>query len=226
MPETKKKELTLTSKEYELNLVNMELANDIKDLMNHITASTLIIKKLFSGRLFDYNEMFNTVKEHEHNADIAVRHIFEKITNISVNPLIFSDISHLARKLDDIIDTEEAIASRCKIYSINKADRYMQRLSDILVACVESVSMSLKELANIEEAKSMNGINAVYEQISKEENQADNVLRDSLESVMKKEPHALIKYKEIYELLENATDRTVDAVEIVEDIALRYIYQK
>ncbi len=225
MPETKKRELSLTSKEYELNLVNKELADDIRDLMSHIKAGTSILRESFSTRSFDPEELFSRVKEQEHDADIAVRHIFEKITSISVNPLIFSDVSHLARRLDDIIDTEEAIASRCKVYSIAKADKYMERLSEILGECVESVSASLKELSTIEEARSMNGINAVYAQISKQENQADNVLRDSLENVMKKEPHLLIKYKEIYELLEGATDRTVDAVEIVEDIALRYIYR-
>ncbi|MGC8694308.1 MAG: MFS transporter [Candidatus Micrarchaeia archaeon] len=224
LPETKQRSLEITSREFELHLINDTLSKDLRNLLEHAKNTTLIIKESFSKNKIDYKSLFDDVKSEEHKADIIVRKIFDSITSININPSIYGDISRLAKRLDDIIDIEEAIVSRISIYNIKKPDKYMKEFSILIEQCINQIDEGLNVLNKIEVMNDMKSIEHVHIEVSEFENEADILLRLSLEHAYKMSAKSMIKYKEIYELFESATDKAVDVVDIIEDIGLKYIY--
>jgi len=226
LPETKKKSLVETSKEAELALVTSTLATDFSSLFKNISeASELLDKALAADTIPDANRVFKAIKQKEHDADLNVHEIMDYITNIRVNAVAYMDISHLAKRLDDIIDTIEAVAARISIYNMTKPDESMRELSGTIIKCVSFVGEGIAELGRLESTGKNNRISYVYKEASKYENEADDLLRDALGRIMKEgNAKKIIKYKEIYESMEAVTDRCIDSLDIVSDIALRYLY--
>jgi len=228
LPETKRKSLMETSKEAELMLVTSTLAADFSSLLKNIDAASAMLDKMLAADVIENTKKnFMLIKQKEHDADTDVHRIMDYITNIRVNAVAYMDISHLAKRLDDIIDTMEAIAARISIYDIKKPDESMRKLSRTILKCISLVGESISELNKLELSKDSSRIVALYKEASRYENEADDLLRDALGRIMKEtDVKKIIKYKEIYESMENVTDRCIDALDIVSDIALRYEYSK
>ncbi|MCL4374025.1 MAG: MFS transporter [Candidatus Marsarchaeota archaeon] len=226
LPETKRKSLEITSREFELHLVTDTLSNELSELSGHAESAAKISEQALSNVTIDAESLFEMIKNDEHNADMNVKNIFESITSLSINPSIYDDISHLAKRIDDIVDIEEAVASRILIYSIRKPDWYMHELAVLVSKCAEQVSAGLKALASVESSNSMSGIEEVHARASSLENDADLLLRKALEHASKMGAKKMIEYKEIYEWLELATDKSIDVLDIIEDIGLRYVYSR
>lgn len=224
LPETKQKSLEATSREFELHLINDTLSKDLRALLEHAKNTTKIIKDSFSEDNINYKILFENVKSEEHKADLIVRKIFDSITSTNINPTIYGDISHLAKRLDDIVDIEELIVSRILIYNIKKPDKYMKEFSTLIEQCVNQIDKGLNVLNRIEMQNNIKNIESVHIEVSEFENEADILLRISLEHASKMDAKSMIEYKEIYEWFESATDKAVDVVDIIEDIGLKYIY--
>lgn len=224
LPETKQKSLEATSREFELHLVTDTLSNELTELSEHAEKAAMLTEHAFSSSTIDTERLFEDVKSEEHKADIVVKNIFSSITTMSINPSIYEDISHLAKRIDDIVDIEEAIASRILIYKIRKPDQYMSELSVLISQCIGQISAGLDALSRIESENSISSIEKAHIAITAFENDADIMLRRALEHASKMGAKPMVEYKEIYEWLEAATDKAVDVLDIIEDIGLRYIY--
>jgi len=224
LPETKQKSLEATSREFELHLVTDTLSNELTELSEHAEKAAMLTEHAFSSSTIDTERLFEDVKSEEHKADIVVKNIFSSITTMSINPSIYEDISHLAKRIDDIVDIEEAIASRILIYKIRKPDQYMSELSVLISQCIGQISAGLDALSRIESENSISSIERAHIAITAFENDADIMLRRALEHASKMGAKPMVEYKEIYEWLEAATDKAVDVLDIIEDIGLRYIY--
>lgn len=227
LPETKQKFLTETSGENELILITSTLSNEFTELSSHMIASAKILKDSLSNERIDSFTLFNKIKMEEHEADQNVHKIMDYIANTKISSIMYLDISHLARRLDDVIDTIEAVAARFYIYDLSYADNFMKEFGNHIMQCTLLVDKSLNELKNLLGMKSsLERINALYKEATNIENLADDLLRTSLKELMKyKDAVAIIKFKEIYEDLEAVTDRCVDVLDIVNDITLRFMYE-
>jgi len=227
LPETKQKFLTETSGESELILITSTLSNEFTELSNHMIASSKTLRDELMNEKINSFELFQKIKLEEHNADQNVHKIMDYIANTKISSIMYLDISHLARRLDDIIDTIEAVAARFYIYDLSYADKFMKEFSNYIVQCTVLVDKSLSELKNLLAIKSVpERINALYKEATNIENLADDLLRTSLKELMKlKDAVTIIKLKEVYEDLEAVTDGCVDVLDIVSDIALRFMYE-
>ncbi|MGC8478959.1 MAG: MFS transporter [Candidatus Micrarchaeia archaeon] len=222
LPETKKRSLLETSKELELFMVGELLYSEFTSLSKHIRkVSELLAQEIEDSTLREEN--FKKIKEEEHLADYTVRKIMYYLTNVKSNTIAYTDISHLAGRLDDIIDAVEAVSARIQIYKV-KPTKLMKDFSLTILSSSEIVSSGIVLLNKILQKSSRpQEVSELYKQVSIQENKGDDILRDSLREIMQfKDAKEIIKYKEIYELLESITDRCVDAVDVISDIALRY----
>ncbi|MEM0150086.1 MAG: MFS transporter [Candidatus Micrarchaeaceae archaeon] len=224
LPETKQRSLEATSREFELHLVTDTLTGELEDLVGYAESAAELMESEFSASAINAESFFETIKRKEHDADAVVKSIFDSITSMSINPSVYEDVSHLARRMDDIVDMEEAIASRIVIYNIKKSDSYMREFAVLVGQCIKQVSEGLGALSRIESENSMSGIEKAHIQVTAYENDADLLLRKSLRHASMMGAKAMIEYKEIYEWLEAATDRAVDVLDVIEDIGLRYTY--
>jgi len=226
LPETKQKSLFETSREYELHLISTDLSSEFVNIMGHMQKASNAMSAMFSSKsIRNRREVFSLIKGEEHEADINVKNIMEYIALHEANPDTFSDLANLARRLDDIIDLSEAVASRVNIYSIERSDNYLKDFSIIISKSISHINLAVNELIDFEVRRNIKGIGEIHIAVAKLENEGDEILRMSLHNIMKREDFKeIIKYKELYELLELITDKCVDVMDVVSDITIRYLY--
>ena len=225
LPETKKKPLGETSGEYELLLVTSTLSNDFMELMQNISGGMKNLNGLFSDTS-KRKEYFEKIKSEEHAADTHVHSIMDYLATSPTMKFGYRDVSHLASRLDDIMDSEEAVAARMDMYDIIKVENDMHKLLKATGQCIDQIAKSVSVLEKLQHDKSaFTEIETLRIKASKYENDADKILRSSLSRLIKShDTKYIIKYKEIYEHLESISDRCIDALDVISDIALRYMH--
>jgi predicted phosphate transport protein (TIGR00153 family) len=162
-----------------------------------------------------------TVKEFEEACDAITHRVVEKLHKTFITPIDRNDIYRLMTKMDDIMDHVEAAAERMSLYDIRTSTKEVADLSRVLVASAERV---LEAVSGLRDLKHPQVILEKCIEINRLENEADALLRGTLAKLFREERDAItiIKWKEIYELLETATDRCEDVANIIEGVVLEH----
>jgi predicted phosphate transport protein (TIGR00153 family) len=162
-----------------------------------------------------------TVKEFEEACDAITHRVVEKLHKTFITPIDRNDIYRLMTKMDDIMDHVEAAAERMSLYDIRTSTKEVADLSRVLVASAERV---LEAVSGLRDLKHPQVILEKCIEINRLENEADALLRGTLAKLFREEKDAItiIKWKEIYELLETATDRCEDVANIIEGVVLEH----
>jgi len=157
------------------------------------------------------------IKAIEHKADNLTHEIITKLNKTFVTPFDREDIHTLSSRLDDVLDLIDATAMRIVIYKIAILPPGAEELGRILLAQVRSIAAALAMLSRPD------GILVHCIEINRLEDDADRIARASIGMLFEKEtnPIALIKQKELYEVLELATDKCEDVANIIETIVLK-----
>ena len=226
LPETNQKSLLETSAETEFVIITEVMGSEFSRLIGNIVKGADLIaetEKNMSNRKANFKRM----RELEHEADLNVKFIMENIINLKANGTAYMDVSHLASSLDDIMDAEEAVAARFVIFDIGKADESMLEMMDETRLCIDVVYKSLVALRDLQtDSGVMQRLSRLHEEGAKYENRVDNMLREALARAMKmNNAKRIIKYKEVYERMEMISDRCIDALDAIGDVALRYAYR-
>jgi len=167
----------------------------------------------------DLESRAERVKQIEHECDEITHAVVEGLHKTFITPIDRSDIYALITKMDDIMDFVEAAADRVALYEIGVMTKEVGDLARCLVSSAEHV---LGAVSSIRDLGKPNGTLQHCIEINRLENVADNILRSALARLFKeeKDPIAIIKWKEIYETLETATDRCEDVANIIEGVVL------
>ena len=159
------------------------------------------------------------VKRIEHECDDITHAVVEGLHKTFITPIDRNDIYTLITRMDDIMDLVEAAVDRLALYDIPQMTKEAVDLGRCLVSSAEHV---LGAVSSIRDLKRPNGILQHCIEINRLENVADGILRSALARLFReeKDPIAVIKWKEIYETLESATDRCEDVANIIEGVVL------
>ena len=159
------------------------------------------------------------IKEIEHETDVITHRCVEALHKTFITPIERDDIYRLITKMDDIMDFIEAAAERIALYEISVMTPEVVDLADTLVRQTQEVEEAIKGLRDLKHPKK---ILEKCVNINRLENEADAILRRALARMFKEEKDAIIiiKWKEVYEHLENATDRAEDVANIIEGAVL------
>jgi predicted phosphate transport protein (TIGR00153 family) len=159
------------------------------------------------------------VKRIEHECDDITHAVVEALHKTFITPIDRNDIYTLITRMDDIMDFVEAAADRLALYELPTMTKEVGELARCLVESAEHV---LGAVSSIRDLGKPNGILQHCIEINRLENVADNLLRSALARLFReeKDPIAVIKWKEIYETLESATDRCEDVANIIEGVVL------
>ncbi|MBO9604487.1 MAG: DUF47 family protein [Paenibacillaceae bacterium] len=163
---------------------------------------------------------YAALKEMEHKGDQFTHDIIKGLNQVFMTPLDREDIMELALKLDDVIDGIEACIARFDYLNISYTDDYMKNFSAIIVSSCNHILSAFKLL----EAKKFLPIREHTIALNKLENEADTLMRESIRNIFThpKDPYEDFKLKELYERLEETTDRCEDVANILESVLLRY----
>lgn len=165
--------------------------------------------------------MIKPIEELEHANDELTHRIFTELGRNFITPFDREDIHLLATALDDIADYIYASAKKIKLYHINPTDDGIQRLSELVVQSTKAVQQAVLELRNM---KNIRQITDALVKINSIENQADDISDMFIERLFSMEPDAkeIIKKREIYQVLEDVTDKCEDAANVIESIIVKY----
>jgi predicted phosphate transport protein (TIGR00153 family) len=160
------------------------------------------------------------IKDVEHEADLITHDTVAKLNKTFVTPLDREDIHGLISSLDNILDHVEAAADKLSLYRIDTVKPDAVLLADILVHAVQEVSNTVGQLRHLKGAESI--LQHCIE-INRLENEGDFVYRSAIAKLFEKgdDPLEVLKWKEIYESIENAIDSCEDVANVIEAVALK-----
>jgi uncharacterized protein len=159
------------------------------------------------------------VKTLEHQADIITRQCAEALHTTFITPFDRDQIFLLISRMDDIIDLIDGISDCLMIYKLNSASPDLLELAILLQSSIHQVGLGVKGLRNL---KNREAIRTACREINRLEHDADAVLHRAIGRLFQEETNAreIIKWKEIYEILETGTDRCADVADVIEGILL------
>lgn len=158
------------------------------------------------------------IKEVEHSCDQLTHEITTKLNKSFITPFDREDIYHLSVALDDICDYIDAGARAIVMYGI----REFNDDSRALARTIQELGTAIKGAVGM--LSKPNGINERFVEIHRLENVADDIYFRAIGRLFKEstDPIEVIKWKELLEILENATDRAESVANIIESIVLKH----
>jgi uncharacterized protein len=194
------------------------------ELFERHAGKTLEAARLLQAMLnnpVDLSDQARRIKEVEHEGDVITHRAVEILHRTFVTPIDRGDIHRLISRLDDVLDLIDASAERIWLYGIDSVDRDACDLAGTLVNAVSEVSRAMVGLRDL---KNREALLQVCMEINRYENEGDTLLRRAVARLFQdsKEPLMVIKWKDIYEFLEDAIDRCEDVANVVEGVALEY----
>lgn len=161
-----------------------------------------------------------TIKKIEREADDLTRKVFAELNKTFITPLDREDIQRIASKTDDVIDYVEGISGRLVSYKITQTPPFMLEIAKELTKATKEVEYMISKLHNVKGRKEL--INHCRN-ASDIEHTIDDLYRAAVGKLFEtNDAINIIKLKDIYESIEQASDRCVDVADVVEDIVLKY----
>jgi predicted phosphate transport protein (TIGR00153 family) len=170
--------------------------------------------------LTDVELKVQKIKHLEHEGDQVAHQIFSYIGRTWITPIEREDIHTLASRLDDVLDDVDAVASRLVLFRIDRSTPELKDATALIVQSVQAIQRAVSLLGDMKNGKEI--IEACIE-VKRLESEADALNRIAIGKLFddEKDPITLLKWKEIYELLEMATDRCEDVANVLEQIVLK-----
>ena len=161
------------------------------------------------------------ISDIEHETDTITHRCVEALHKTFITPIDRDSIHRLITRMDDIMDYVEAAAERIELYELTKMTSDCRDLADVLNRSAMQVEVAVRGLRTLKDPAATLKLCI---DINRLENEADAILRRSVARLFKDErdPIAIIKWKEIYENLENASDRCEDVANIIEGVILEH----
>lgn len=165
--------------------------------------------------------LISRIEDLEHENDELTHTIFTELGRNFITPFDREDIHYLASSLDDIADYIFASAKKINFYKINPVQEGFHRFAELIHLGTIQVNEAVKELRNM---KNLRVITDAMVKINSIENQADDLFDMCIERLFEEEPDAkeVIKMREIYQVMEIATDKCEDAGNVIESIIVKY----
>lgn len=161
------------------------------------------------------------IKEIEHETDVITHTCVERLHTTFITPIDRDDIHRLITRMDDVMDFVESASERIALYELRDMTPEVRELADVLVRATETVVTAIGGLRDLKKTQII--LDACIE-VNRLENEGDEILRNAVATLFREatDPLLVMKWKEVYEALENATDRCEDVANIIEGVVLEH----
>ena len=166
--------------------------------------------------------LIKEMEDLEHANDDLTHNIFIELGKNFITPFDREDIHSLATALDDIADFIYASGKKINFYRIDPtSDQGIQKAANAIQDAVKAVKQAVLELRNLKNTQKV--VECVIK-INSAENVADEIFDMSIENLFDSDVDAkeLVKKRELYQVLENVTDKCEDAGNVIESIVVKY----
>lgn len=186
------------------------------ELSDNLTEGATLLRSILENPR-DLSMRVEQIQAIEHKGDRATHAIISKLNQTFITPFDREDVHRLASSLDDVLDFVNSAANRLVMYKITNPPPVSAELAGLIV-------LQCAELARGVSLLEKNGhVMDHCEEVNRLEDVADHVSRRAIAELFEheKDPILLIKLKELYEVLETATDKAEDAANVLEAIVLK-----
>jgi hypothetical protein len=189
------------------------------DLFVEDAANVLGAARLLEAMLRSWDEVerrAGEIKDAEHRGDELTHNIGRKLEETFVTPFDREDMHALISGLDDVLDAIEEVSDTLVLYKIDTPSASSVELASILVRQCEQVHEGLGHL------RGFKGLDKYRIEIHRLENEGDRIGRLAIASLFEtRDPIDIIKWRKVYDVLENAIDLCEDVADILERITLK-----
>lgn len=185
---------------------------------NNVLEGARLLQQLFDNT-DDLDEKVAQITEIEHQGDFIVHEVTNLLPRTLITPIDGEDIQRLVSSMDDALDAVHMVALRMQIYQIVDTKKPARRLASLIVESATELQAAVKVLRD---KKQYTMIHQRIVQINTLENHADRVLHEGLVNLVahREDIFEFIRWKEIYELLEETTDRIEDAGDVIQRVII------
>ena len=190
-----------------------------KSAHNLVTAANVMVDLM---EHFENVEMKTArMKELEHAGDGIIHEIVEELHKTFVTPLDREDITALGQYMDDVIDYMEGATTALRIYGIAKPRPAARAVADLLR--LQTIEME-QGIAKLRRHSKLRSVLEQCVEIHRLENEADTLFLDAMARLFQEETNAveIIKWREVYDQLEHATDACEHVANVLEGIVLKH----
>jgi len=169
----------------------------------------------------DVGKNVDEIIDLEHKGDTITHQIMAQLHRTFVTPFDREDIATLAHTLDDVTDFIYSAADAMLIYKIDRPSQRAKELADIIVQAAVEVEKAIPQLRH---RVGLEKILTRCVEINRLENVADRIFHSAQAELFDNttDMAQIIKWREIYEYMESATDRCEDVSNVLEGVALKY----
>ena len=191
--------------------------DDFVALSQEIQGGARMLKQMVASDPPDMAKA-EAIKDIEHVCDGKTRGIIDRLNRTFVTPLDREDIHTLASSLDDVMDAIDGAAAVVRLYKIVRVRSPARRLADIILESTDRITEALQAL------EKRQGVIELAARVDQLEREADRVHQDAIAKLFEKEtdPIEVIKWKEIFDILEAATDRCEDVGNLLEGVVVKH----
>ena len=160
------------------------------------------------------------ITELEHRGDFIVHEVMHLLMHTLIIPLDGEDVERLISALDDSVDKIEATAVRMLIFRIEAPTEKARQLGHLIRGGASELHMAMP---NLREKKNFRLVTEHIKEINTIENNGDRILREALVEIVnhKDDLYNLIRWKEIYEMLEETTDTMEDVADVLQRVVIK-----
>jgi uncharacterized protein len=177
-----------------------------------------VLVELTQSDFSKFETLVKKVKDIEHECDTITHELTTKLNKSFITPFDREDIFTLSVALDDVVDYIDAGARAILMYDIKEISDHTKHLAKVIQALTIEINSAVSMLSKPKD------MNRHIVEIHRLENEADDVYFRAIGELFHSEKDAitLIKWKELYEILENGTDRCESVANIIESIILKH----
>ena len=191
------------------------------DLFKQDIANAVKAAEALKDMAYNYTDIAakaRVIKDIEHDGDTITHDIIKKLNKTFVTPFDREDIYALCTNVDDIVDLIEATADVCVLYQVKEPTGHLQEGCDILVLAVKELQKAFDKLSTF------SGLDEHCIEANSLENQADQVYRRAIGELFSDARDAadIVRWKGVYDLLEDANDKCEDVANIIENITIKH----
>jgi uncharacterized protein len=186
-----------------------------------VVEGAILLKELLDD-FTDVPRKCQAIKDVEHRADDITHRAFERLHTQFITPFDRSEIHRILSRIDDVLDLADAAAERLGLYDIDTVLPEARELAAVLVEQSRKMEEAVRGLRNMK--KDPQRILAACQEMNVLENQADTLTRRTMAKLFKRgnDPLTVMKWKEIIDLIEDATDRAEDVANVIEGVVLEH----
>jgi uncharacterized protein len=190
------------------------------DLFSEAGQNTLRAARLLDQMMNEWPDeggLARDILKAEQEGDRITHDIVQRLNSTFVTPIDREDIYGLATQMDDIVDYTEEAADFLGLYKIEAPMEQAQALTKVLVAACEQLAQGLDHLRHFKD------LDHYWIEIHRLENEGDRISRDAVASLFSNgiDPMVVIRWKDIFAVLENAIDATETAALLIEGIVIK-----